>query len=78
MQRKEAHTYVSRPRGLGVERCSASLPASNFQDHGSATFVTSKTQFPENSVQSVAVEFEQVTTPEPNQQTILDYLKVRL
>jgi hypothetical protein len=25
-----------------------------------------------------AVEFEKVTTPEPDQQTILDYLKVRL
>jgi hypothetical protein len=24
------------------------------------------------------VEFEKVTTPEPDQQTILDYLKVRL
>jgi hypothetical protein len=25
-----------------------------------------------------AVEFEKVSTPEPDQQTILDYLKVRL
>jgi hypothetical protein len=25
-----------------------------------------------------AVEFEKVTTPEPDQQTVLDYLKVRL
>jgi len=25
-----------------------------------------------------SVEFEKVTTPEPDQQTILDYLKVRL
>jgi len=24
------------------------------------------------------VEFEKITTPEPDQQTILDYLKVRL
>ena len=26
----------------------------------------------------VTVEFEKVTTPEPDQQTVLDYLKVRL